>query len=129
MQSASLWGRAHLRRGILDATLCDKVCQWLVAGFLLVLRLPPPINLTVWFITYYKWCTWCHVQKSFCLSNVHFMIDFHYIRLHQFFCCISDHCVHYYDLRNTKQAVMVFKGHRKAVSYCKFVNSREIVSA
>lgn len=41
----------------------------------------------------------------------------------------ADHCVHYYDLRNTKQAVMVFKGHRKAVSYCKFVNSREIVSA
>ncbi|CAG2236512.1 E3 ubiquitin-protein ligase COP1-like [Mytilus edulis] len=41
----------------------------------------------------------------------------------------ADHCVHYYDLRNTKQAVMVFKGHRKAVSYCKFLNSQEIVSA
>lgn len=41
----------------------------------------------------------------------------------------ADHCVHYYDLRNTSQAVMVFKGHRKAVSYCKFVNSQEIVSA
>ncbi|XP_077986662.1 E3 ubiquitin-protein ligase COP1-like [Glandiceps talaboti] len=41
----------------------------------------------------------------------------------------ADHCVHYYDLRYTKQAVQVFKGHRKAVSYCKFVNSEEIVSA
>ncbi|MEQ2247867.1 coatomer subunit alpha [Ilyodon furcidens] len=41
----------------------------------------------------------------------------------------TDHCVHYYDLRNTKQPIMVFKGHRKAVSYAKFVNGEEIVSA
>ena len=41
----------------------------------------------------------------------------------------ADHCVHYYDLRNTKQPIMVFKGHRKAVSYAKFVNGEEIVSA
>lgn len=49
-------------------------------------------------------------------------------------CCLSfslspDHCVHYYDLRNTKQPIMVFKGHRKAVSYAKFVSGEEIVSA
>lgn len=42
---------------------------------------------------------------------------------------LADHCVHYYDLRNTKQPIMVFKGHRKAVSYAKFVNGEEIVSA
>jgi hypothetical protein len=24
--------RIPLRRGVLDTTLCDKVCQWLVAG-------------------------------------------------------------------------------------------------
>ncbi|CAH1271706.1 RFWD2 [Branchiostoma lanceolatum] len=41
----------------------------------------------------------------------------------------ADHCVHYYDLRNTRQALNVLKGHRKAVSYAKFVNSQEIVSA
>ncbi len=41
----------------------------------------------------------------------------------------SDHCVHYYDLRNSKQPVAVFKGHRKAVSYVKFVSGTEIVSA
>lgn len=41
----------------------------------------------------------------------------------------ADHFVHYYDLRNTKEAVMVFKGHRKAVSYTKFLNTTEIVSA
>lgn len=47
-----------------------------------------------------------------------------------FLCCfVADHCVHYYDLRNTKQPIMVFKGHRKAVSYAKFVNGEEIVSA
>ncbi|XP_056633502.1 E3 ubiquitin-protein ligase COP1-like isoform X1 [Diorhabda sublineata] len=41
----------------------------------------------------------------------------------------ADHCVHYYDLRNMKEAVNIFKGHKKAVSYVKFLNSEEIVSA
>ncbi|XP_073499478.1 E3 ubiquitin-protein ligase COP1 isoform X3 [Phyllobates terribilis] len=52
-------------------------------------------------------------------------------RYHLAFGCADplDHCVHYYDLRNTKQPIMVFKGHRKAVSYAKFVNGEEIVSA
>jgi hypothetical protein len=27
-----LWARTLLRRGVLDTTLCDKVCQWLAAG-------------------------------------------------------------------------------------------------
>ncbi|TKC44009.1 hypothetical protein EI555_020358 [Monodon monoceros] len=43
-------------------------------------------------------------------------------RYHLAFGC-ADHCVHYYDLRNTKQPIMVFKGHRKAVSYAKFYSS------
>jgi hypothetical protein len=29
---APLWVQIPLRRGALDTTLCDKVCQWLVAG-------------------------------------------------------------------------------------------------
>ncbi|GAB1607033.1 E3 ubiquitin-protein ligase COP1-like [Argonauta hians] len=41
----------------------------------------------------------------------------------------ADHCVHYYDLRNTKQALSVFRGHRKAVSYAKFLNPEDLVSA
>ncbi|PVD22461.1 hypothetical protein C0Q70_18275 [Pomacea canaliculata] len=41
----------------------------------------------------------------------------------------ADHCVHYYDLRQTRQAVGVFRGHKKAVSYVKFLSSEEIVSA
>ena len=28
----TLWVWIPLRRGVLDTTLCDKVCQWLVAG-------------------------------------------------------------------------------------------------
>jgi hypothetical protein len=28
----TLWVGTPLRRGVLDTTLCDKVCQWLVAG-------------------------------------------------------------------------------------------------
>lgn len=41
----------------------------------------------------------------------------------------ADHCVHYYDLRNMKEPLCVFKGHRKAVSYVKFINGENIVSA
>jgi len=43
-----LWVRTPFRRGVLDATLGDKVCQWLDTGrwFSRVLRFPPPIKLT-----------------------------------------------------------------------------------
>lgn len=41
----------------------------------------------------------------------------------------ADHDVHYYDLRNMSKALCVFKGHKKAVSYVKFLNSNEIISA
>lgn len=41
----------------------------------------------------------------------------------------ADHCVHYYDLRNMKEALCVFEGHKKAVSYVKFLNTHEIISA
>jgi len=41
----------------------------------------------------------------------------------------ADHCVHYYDLRNTKKALNVLKGHKKAVSYVKFLNNQDLVSA
>ncbi|XP_075918935.1 E3 ubiquitin-protein ligase COP1-like [Petromyzon marinus] len=49
-------------------------------------------------------------------------------RYHLALAC-ADHCVHYYDLRNTELPVTVFKGHRRAVSYAKFVSGEEIVSA
>ncbi|XP_015364513.1 PREDICTED: E3 ubiquitin-protein ligase RFWD2-like isoform X1 [Diuraphis noxia] len=41
----------------------------------------------------------------------------------------ADHCVHYYDLRHAKRALAIFKGHKKAVSYVKFLNGKEMVSA
>eukprot|EP01133_Synstelium_polycarpum_P001374 gene1374-1577_t len=41
----------------------------------------------------------------------------------------ADHHIHYYDLRHPKDPLFVFKGHRKAVSYVKFLNKDEIVSA
>jgi hypothetical protein len=41
--SLTLWIRIPLRQGVLDTTLCDKVCQLLatVGGFLLALLFPP----------------------------------------------------------------------------------------
>lgn len=41
----------------------------------------------------------------------------------------ADHDVHYYDLRHMSKALCVFKGHKKAVSYVKFLNTNEIISA
>lgn len=41
----------------------------------------------------------------------------------------ADHDVHYYDLRNMSKALCVFKGHKKAVSYVKFLNTEELISA
>ncbi|CAL5411875.1 unnamed protein product [Camellia sinensis] len=41
----------------------------------------------------------------------------------------ADHHVHYYDLRNVSQPLHVFSGHRKAVSYVKFLSSNELASA
>jgi hypothetical protein len=31
LSTLTLWVRIPLRRGVLDITLCDKVCQWLAA--------------------------------------------------------------------------------------------------
>ncbi|XP_035453808.2 E3 ubiquitin-protein ligase COP1 [Spodoptera frugiperda] len=41
----------------------------------------------------------------------------------------ADHCVHYYDLRAPRAPLAVFRDHRKAVSYVKFLDARTLVSA
>ncbi|KAG0207041.1 RING finger and WD repeat domain-containing protein 2 [Mortierella sp. NVP41] len=41
----------------------------------------------------------------------------------------ADHHIHYYDLRKASEPLFVFKGHRKAVSYVKFLGRDELVSA
>ncbi|XP_047256476.1 E3 ubiquitin-protein ligase COP1 isoform X2 [Capsicum annuum] len=41
----------------------------------------------------------------------------------------ADHHVHYYDLRNISQPLYIFSGHRKAVSYVKFLSNNELASA
>ncbi|XP_050105164.1 E3 ubiquitin-protein ligase COP1-like isoform X1 [Malus sylvestris] len=41
----------------------------------------------------------------------------------------ADHHIHYYDLRNISQPLHVFRGHRKAVSYVKFLSNNELASA
>ncbi|KAK6918802.1 hypothetical protein RJ641_017224 [Dillenia turbinata] len=41
----------------------------------------------------------------------------------------ADHHIHYYDLRNISQPLHVFSGHRKAVSYVKFLSTNELASA
>lgn len=39
-----------------------------------------------------------------------------------------DHGVSFYDLRFPKEPVRLFEGHKKAVSYVKWLNNEEIVS-
>ncbi|XP_048447047.1 E3 ubiquitin-protein ligase COP1 isoform X3 [Pyrus x bretschneideri] len=41
----------------------------------------------------------------------------------------ADHHIHYYDLRNISQPLHLFRGHRKAVSYVKFLSNNELASA
>nr|GEU63467.1 E3 ubiquitin-protein ligase COP1-like [Tanacetum cinerariifolium] len=41
----------------------------------------------------------------------------------------ADHHIHYYDLRNISQPLHIFSGHRKAVSYVKFLSDSELASA
>ncbi|KAK4784431.1 hypothetical protein SAY86_018799 [Trapa natans] len=41
----------------------------------------------------------------------------------------ADHHIHYFDLRNISQPLHVFSGHRKAVSYVKFLSNNELASA
>lgn len=41
----------------------------------------------------------------------------------------ADHHIHYYDLRNTSSPIHVFTGHKKAVSYVKFLSEHELASA
>ncbi|XP_037494049.1 E3 ubiquitin-protein ligase COP1 [Jatropha curcas] len=41
----------------------------------------------------------------------------------------ADHHIHYYDLRNISHPLHVFSGHRKAVSYVKFLSNNELASA
>ncbi|XP_044466737.1 E3 ubiquitin-protein ligase COP1 [Mangifera indica] len=41
----------------------------------------------------------------------------------------ADHHIHYYDLRNISQPLHVFTGHKKAVSYVKFLTNNELASA
>ncbi|PWA73220.1 WD40 repeat-containing protein [Artemisia annua] len=41
----------------------------------------------------------------------------------------ADHHIHYYDLRNISQPLHIFSGHRKAVSYVKFLSNHELASA
>ncbi|XP_073138412.1 E3 ubiquitin-protein ligase COP1-like [Henckelia pumila] len=41
----------------------------------------------------------------------------------------ADHHIHYYDLRKTSQPLYIFSGHRKAVSYVKFLSNNELASA
>jgi E3 ubiquitin-protein ligase RFWD2 len=41
----------------------------------------------------------------------------------------ADHHIHYFDLRSPNLPLHIFKGHRKAVSYVKFISPNELASA
>ncbi|XP_062220432.1 E3 ubiquitin-protein ligase COP1-like isoform X2 [Phragmites australis] len=41
----------------------------------------------------------------------------------------ADHHIHYFDLRNPSAPVHIFGGHKKAVSYVKFLSNNELASA
>jgi hypothetical protein len=42
----SFWGRIPLRRGVLDTTFCNKVCQWIVTGWWFFPATSTPVSST-----------------------------------------------------------------------------------
>ncbi|XP_024379324.1 E3 ubiquitin-protein ligase COP1 isoform X2 [Physcomitrium patens] len=80
-----------------------------------------------------KMKVWCTRQESSALS----------LDMKANICCVkynpgssnhiavgsADHQIHYFDLRNVRKPLNVFKGHRKAVSYVKFISPTELASA
>ncbi|UXI21370.1 F-box/LRR-repeat protein 7 [Sarcoptes scabiei] len=56
-------------------------------------------------------------------------VKFNPKQMHSLAFASADHCVYYYDLRNTKKPLILFNEHRKAVSYVEFLNENELVSA
>ncbi|KAJ3045226.1 coatomer subunit alpha [Rhizophlyctis rosea] len=56
-------------------------------------------------------------------------VKFNPLVAHQLAFGSADHHVHYYDLRNPSTPLHIFKGHRKAVSYVRFLTSDQVVSA
>ncbi|KAB1222087.1 E3 ubiquitin-protein ligase COP1 [Morella rubra] len=81
----------------------------------------------------YKVKVWCTKQEASVLN----------IDMKANICCVkynpgssnfiavgsADHQIHYYDLRNISHPLHVFGGHRKAVSYVKFLSNNELASA
>ena len=51
------------------------------------------------------------------------------VHLYSFIHSTIDHHIHYHDLRQPRDPVFIYRGHRKAVSYVKFMNSTQFVSA
>lgn len=76
---------------------------------------------------------WCTRQESSALTldmraNI-CSVKFNPGSSHQIAVGSADHHIHYFDLRNASVPLYVFKGHRKAVSYVKFVSPTELASA
>jgi len=56
-------------------------------------------------------------------------VHFNPMREHELVFGGSDHCVYFYDIRNLIQPKRVLTGHKKAVSYIKFMDEDHVVSA
>ncbi|KAI7890999.1 WD40-repeat-containing domain protein [Mucor mucedo] len=59
------------------------------------------------------------------ISNAYILLQ----TLSSFFTLYTDHGVSFYDLRFPNEPVKIFEGHKKAVSYVKWLNDEEIISA
>lgn len=95
-----------LYTNIINTELQLSVCVFLIVPFnLWFLECPDqPFACTVW-------------QILLSLILEHFQVG------------SADHNIHYYDLRNISQPLHVFNGHKKAVSYVKFLSNNELASA
>jgi E3 ubiquitin-protein ligase RFWD2 len=76
---------------------------------------------------------WSTNQASSCLTIVTnanvCSVKFNPTKSNEFAIGSSDHQIHYYDIRNPQLPLFSCKGHRKAVSYVKFLGPDQIVTA
>jgi hypothetical protein len=68
----------HSWRGVLDTTLCDKVCQWLATGLWISLGFPIALSCTWEGMVILRWRTGQFVQGRSCRLNEMLSFTLHY---------------------------------------------------
>ncbi|GJM86991.1 hypothetical protein PR202_ga02900 [Eleusine coracana subsp. coracana] len=89
--------------------------------------------VTVWDVQTCQVKVWCTKQEA-SVINIDMKANICSVKYNPGSNCYvavgsADHHIHYFDLRNPSTPVHIFGGHKKAVSYVKFLSNNELASA